>query len=142
MKPDPRRLSLDTYPFHTSVPPRISDLDVNGHINNVAMATIIEEAAAKLELAIRAGLPRPHFYSSLVAAQYAYLREAQYGKDIEVGLGVEKIGSTSWTILSTAFQDGHAVATCDAVNVRMQDGAPAQITAEWRERISPFMMRG
>lgn len=43
-RPAPWRLDATAYPHHTTVPTRFQDMDVLGHINNVAMGALFETA--------------------------------------------------------------------------------------------------
>jgi acyl-CoA thioester hydrolase len=50
-KPDPSLLEPGRYPFHCRIEPRFGDLDPNMHLNNVALAGILEEARVRFHRA-------------------------------------------------------------------------------------------
>ena len=45
LKSDSRRLALENYPLRLTIPTRYGDMDTNAHLNNVAIARLMEEAA-------------------------------------------------------------------------------------------------
>jgi len=55
-RPDPALFDPARYPFGNSVTTRFADLDPNGHINNVAMAAVFEDARLRFLTAV--GLPK------------------------------------------------------------------------------------
>jgi acyl-CoA thioester hydrolase len=127
-KPPAWRQQLDIYPFQVTVDPRYGDLDIMGHVNNVAMASIFETARIKFHRHLGRH-PQDLGVRWLVAAvEINYLLEAHYPASIIVGSAIGAIGNTSWTVKAAAFQDGDCVASCDAV-IAMQG-------PEGRRRIS------
>lgn len=118
-KPDPSRLLLETYPNAVEVETRFQDLDPLGHINNVAMAGLFEAGRIKFNhMNGTANLPRAKGERWLIAAvNINYLAESYFPEPVTIGHGISRIGSSSWTIASAAFQNGVCVATCDATLV-------------------------
>ena len=60
MRPEQFRLSRATYPYFRRVIARFSDMDVEGHLNNVALASFYEDARVSFLREI-AGAPREGF---------------------------------------------------------------------------------
>jgi hypothetical protein len=52
-RPDPTRLDPATYPVTVTIQTRFQDLDVLGHINNVAMAALFESGRVRFNQAIK-----------------------------------------------------------------------------------------
>jgi acyl-CoA thioester hydrolase len=116
-KPEPWRLVPDIYPVTTTVQTRYRDLDIMGHVNNVALAGIFE--TARIHFHHHLGRhPQDSGVRWLIAAvNLNYLHETHFPADILIGSAIGAIGNTSWTVMSAAFQDGECVATCDTVVV-------------------------
>lgn len=116
-KPEPWRLAVDIYPFTTTIQTRYRDLDIMGHVNNVAMAAIFETARVQFHRQLGRH-PHDSGVRWLIAAvSLNYIQESHYPCDVLVGCGVGRIGNTSWEVCSAAFQNGECVATCDTVVV-------------------------
>jgi acyl-CoA thioester hydrolase len=116
-KPEPWRLVTEVYPFITTLETRYQDLDIMGHVNNVAMAGIFETARVRFHRHLGRH-PHDSGVRWLIAAvSLNYLQEAHYPADVTVGCAIGNIGTTSWTVNSAAFQHGECVATCDTVVV-------------------------
>ena len=127
-KPDASRLLLETYPNSVTVETRFQDLDPLGHINNVSMAGLFEAGRIKFNHANgTADYPRAPGDRWLIAAvNINYIAEAHFPEAVTIGHGILRVGSSSWTIASAAFQKGICVATCDATLVYTDnDGARA-----------------
>lgn len=136
-RPDPGRLDPDAYPYRDTIQTRFADLDVLGHINNVAMVALFETGRTRFNAA--AGLTKWRKPRWLVAAQEVnYLAEGRYPADVVMAHGVGRIGGRSWTLLGAAFQNGGAIATCD---VTIVIDAPA-LPAEFRAALAAWTYRG
>ncbi|MCF8707300.1 acyl-CoA thioesterase [Rhizorhapis sp. SPR117] len=116
-KPDSWRLDIDNYPFQVSLDTRYQDLDVMGHVNNVALAGLFETGRIRFHNSLGRH-PRDKGVRWLVAAvNLAFVDEAHLPDPIIIASGIGHIGNTSWHILSAAFQHGECVAVCDTVVV-------------------------
>lgn len=141
-RPEAWRLNPASYPFGTAIQTRFQDLDVLGHINNVAMAALFESGRVRFNM--NAGFAQPGGPRWLVAQVIVnYLAEGQFPADVEIRSGIGHAGTRSWQILSAAFQGGVCIATCDVVVVLSAErGASALPEAlrtgldEWRVRIN------
>lgn len=116
-RPDAARLDLARYPHRETIPTRFSDLDPQGHINNVAMATIFETARVRFNHAIGFGRGRTGGRWLVARVEVNYIAEGHFPADMLLATGIGAIGTRSWTILSAAFQEGRPVATCDVTVV-------------------------
>lgn len=114
------------YPATVEIQTRYQDLDTLGHINNLAMGVILGEGRARFNFGMLS--PQPDIAAGerwlIARVDTHYLAEAHFPDPVEVAVGVGRIGRTSWTIWSAAFQPGRCVALCDAtVAVRDPHGA-------------------
>jgi acyl-CoA thioester hydrolase len=138
MKADPRRRQADAYPASLTLETRFADMDVNGHLNNVAFARLFEETRVRFNRARLAALAAGARRSSFVVARVAidYLAEGNYPAPVTVGYAIAHIGRSSFTVAMAAFQDGNCIALCDSVLVhRDPETGPAPIPPALRERL-------
>ena len=78
-KPLPHRLDPATYPVSMTAQTRFQDMDINGHLNNVAFAALFENARVQLNRNVRPWADRPANQPTMVAAvEINYLREGNY----------------------------------------------------------------
>lgn len=141
-RPSPWQLEPSIYPYSIEVPPRYSDLDPMGHINNVAIAGMFETARIGFHHQLSAH-PRELGVRWLVAAvSLNYLEEMHFPQPVTIASGFSALGNSSWTILSAAFQDGACCATCETVMVMHGPQGRRRITDELREQMLPHFVKG
>lgn len=122
-RPQPWQLDPANYPVSLLTPTRFQDMDPNRHLNNVAFASMFENARVRLNRSLRPWADRPKNERSMVASMTInYLREGLYPDDVTVCSGVNKIGNSSYVISQSMFQFDKCIATCDAVIVCRTDG--------------------
>lgn len=140
-RPEAWRLSPDAYPHHETIQTRFQDLDVLGHINNVGMAAILESGRVKFNQA--SGLDAWRAEQRWLVAQVVinYLGEGHFPADVIVSSGIGAIGTRSWTILSTAFQHGRAIATCDTVVVLSSESGATALPDAYRAALTGWQVR-
>ncbi len=121
MKPEAARLLESAYPEFIRITTRFGDMDINGHLNNVAFAQFFEDARVTFNrtLIFEGDIhPAKRDYRVLVASvEIAYVREGYYGPDVTVGVGVKRIGRSSFELGAAVFQDGHCLAVHDSTIV-------------------------
>lgn len=141
-RPSPAQRDPDNYPHSLEVQSRYSDVDSMGHINNVAIAGLFETARIHFHRSLRSH-PSDRGLRWLVAAtSLNYLAEMHFPDPVTITSGFIRVGNTSWTIASAAFQDGECCATCESVIVMQGPEGRRQITEDMRERMAPFFVRG
>jgi acyl-CoA thioester hydrolase len=140
-KPEPWRLKLVGYPETLEVPTRFQDMDINGHLNNVAFAALFENARVMLNRQVRVWNERPVNERTMVAAvTINYLAEGNYPDPVTVASGIGHVGMSSWTILQGMFQNGHCIATCDTVVVARTDNQAKPLRPALREGLEKMMV--
>ncbi|MBA4048984.1 MAG: thioesterase [Sphingomonas sp.] len=141
-RPDLWRLSPDAYPHREVIQTRFQDLDVLGHINNVGMAAILESGRIRFNQV--SGLDGWRAQARWLVAQVVinYLGEGHFPADVVVASGIGAIGTRSWTILSTAFQHGQPIATCDTVVVMSSAGGATALPDDYRVALAEWQVRG
>lgn len=116
------------------VAPRFDDLDWLGHINNVSLARIIEDA--RFRWLVELGLtvlgpkgPTPGVEAGrfvMAATQQEYLAERFYPEPISVCLGTLRVGEASWTIGHLALQQERPACAGQSVLVLGGDRGPVR----------------
>ncbi len=140
--PLPHRLDPAIYPVHQIAQTRFQDMDINGHLNNVAFAALFENARVQLNRNVRPWADRPANERTMVAAvEINYLREGNFPDDVTVCSGIGRIGTSSWTIEQAMFQNGQCIATCDTVVVCRTDNQAKPLRAEIVEGLKAQMVR-
>jgi acyl-CoA thioester hydrolase len=145
MKPDAFRLDPAAYPHWISITTRFGDMDINHHLNNVAYARYFEEARVTFNHGLlmegRHRVEALKQHRIMVAAvSISYLREGHYGGAVDVGIGVSRIGNTSFAIGAAAFQSGACLAVHDAT-IALKDPAGNGIPDIVRARLQQNMLK-
>ncbi len=140
-RPNAWRLDAAAYPHEATIQTRFQDLDVLGHINNVAMAVLFESGRVRFNRDI--GLLRLTGQRFLVArVEINYLAEGQFPADAILHHGIGKVGTRSWEILGLCRQDGAALATCDVTVVLSSAGGVTAMSDELRSTLENWTIRG
>ena len=140
MKPEQWQLEPSVYPWQTSIEPRFSDMDVLGHLNNVAIGRLFEEARVRLQFhQIGPDMLTPERLKEarMVVAQLntSYLREADYPTTLTCGLGLAKLGRSSYVMWSTLWQNKQAIAFQECVMVVTSEAGPITLPDALRQRL-------
>lgn len=138
---DPRRLDPAAYAWTVGLETRFGDMDVNFHLNNVAVAGLYEEARVRFNLHLRTtyALGRPRFLVARV--EIDYLGEGRYRAPTSVGVAVAATGTSSWRIAMGLFQSDGCIGLCDTVMVHRGEAGPAQIPEALRTALGEFALR-
>ena len=133
MRPAPERLLLATYPYSTELDTRFGDMDVQGHLNNVALAGLYEEARVRFVSSLFQLHSRPDGQRPVLAeATIRYLAEGRYPGRLTGAAGLLRIGRTSYVVGQAMFQHGICIGTADIVIVWTQTGRPTPIPHDLR----------
>ena len=139
MKPKPLRLELNTYPHRFDITTRFADVDPQWHLNNVRIAEYYQEGRVSFHAAVKTefNLERERGTRMLVAHQSIdYLGEVAYPGNVTIGVGIARVGSTSYTIGMGMFQNGRCVGISDAVLVYATKEGPSPLPDRQREVLS------
>jgi acyl-CoA thioester hydrolase len=122
-------------PKTVSVQVRFGDLDPLGHVNNVAFYSLMETA----RVSFLAGHASSLFGSMVIArSECDYLAEIPgRTRTVDVTVSIEKVGTTSFTVLHEIRRGEQLVAVGRTVQVVVgDDGRPRPLTDEERARLS------
>jgi acyl-CoA thioester hydrolase len=115
-RPHPARSARDTYPV------------TRAEFNTAVFPGVYQQAIRSIRVVVASSVLH-------------YLAEAHWPAAITTGLGVGRIGRTSY-VLSTALFTGDAcVSLCDTVLVTLVDDAPAPIPDAAREYLDAHRLR-
>jgi len=141
MKDDPRRRHVAAYPFRIELVPRFGDMDLNRHLNNVAVARFYEEARVRFHFSLheRPGLERFRVFIAHIAIDY--LAEGNWPDPLEVGVGVVHVGGSSYRLGLGMFQRGACIGLCDSVLVHLGEGSSAPLPPLLRAALEDLRLR-
>lgn len=108
-KPSAPRQDLASYPHRLQLATRFSDIDMMGHINNVAMLRYCEEARVELLSSLGRGL------GTVSHTDISYIRQGRFMDDMVIGTIVEPLEGDRLCLLQGLFQRQECVATCDLI---------------------------
>lgn len=140
-RPAPWRLSPDAYPHTQSVQTRFQDLDVLGHLNNVAFAALFETGRTKFNHQAKLWGALQRRRSVVAQVEINYLAEGSYPEDVEIACGIGTVGGRSWQILSAMFQGGRCIATCDCAIVMDRDENGGGLPDTFRAELAKWAVR-
>lgn len=138
------RLRLDTYPVVDEIAARYGDMDVNAHLNNLALESMHENARASMNRllfpqAYRAGSDRLRLVTSQNAVHF--LAEAYWPAMIQTGAGVGRIGRTSFVASTGLFVEGACIGVCDTVLVLLGESGPVPVPDDFRAALQTVLLR-
>ncbi len=140
-KPSPARLDPANYPVAIEVQTRFQDLDPLGHINNVAMAAIIETGriAFNHQVGVDGRNRRPGERWLIARVEINYVAEGHYPEPVTIGHGFGRVGTSSWDILAGVFQGDTCIATADCTIVLTDANGAVAIGDDQRELMEGFV---
>jgi acyl-CoA thioester hydrolase len=141
---DPARLDAANYPYATSVETRFQDLDPLGHINNVAMAALFENGRVRFNRELLVERKRRVVGERWLIARVEvnYLAEGHFPDPITVASGIGRIGTSSWDIVSAAYQNGACIGLCDTTIVKTNADGSSPIGDEFRSELESYRFQG
>ena len=142
-RPDPARLEPHTYRFHLEMPSRFGDLDIRGHINNVSIVQYCEDVRVALQLEVFGDeIYVADSPTRVVVAQMTchFTNEGTFPASIDAGVGVSRIGNTSYALAVGLFQNGRCIATQDASMVYVGRDGPLPLTPAIRARMEKYVI--
>jgi acyl-CoA thioester hydrolase len=139
---DRRRLENATFPERIEIATRFADLDVQGHVNNVAVAVIFQEARGRFNrshVAPFLGAGRGLVVGSLFID---YAGQMYFPDPVTVSIGVLEIGRSSFVLGKIARQNGRITAFAEATLVSTSPEGTAPLTVETRAALGAAMIVG
>ncbi|MCV7430236.1 acyl-CoA thioesterase [Mycolicibacterium bacteremicum] len=142
-RPHPGRSAKALYPVTGLALARYGDVDANGHLNNLALESLHENARAEFNERVFPDVYQPAVRTiRLVSASNVvhFLAEVHWPATIETGLGIGRLGRTSYVASTALFVGDTCVSLCDTVLVMLDDDGPTPIPAEAREKLGTYLL--
>jgi acyl-CoA thioester hydrolase len=143
-RPHAARCTIGVYPIVESKEARWGDIDVNGHLNHLALEALHEDARAGINEQYVPGTYDPTIDTfRLVTSQNVvhFLAEAHWPATIKVGIGIGGIGRSSVVVSSGLFVEDRCISVCDMTLVLVEDAVPVAFPDENRETMRKLMLR-
>ena len=111
-KPDPALLDPARYPFHCQIETRYRDLDSNLHINNGVFASLLEEGRVRFHRASQFGGGSDGTTAMIVSVGIEYLGESHFPEPLDMHVGAERIGNSSYDLCQLVMQGARRYRVC------------------------------
>lgn len=135
-KPDAALLDPARYPFACEITTRFADMDVNRHLNNVAIAALVEDTRVRFNAAISMRESLGGLSAMNVSLAIDYLAQAFYPLPVRGLAATESVGRSSWAVVQLLLQEERVVAFSRSVLVCVRDGAPAPLPQALRANVA------
>ena len=129
---DRERLLRVPLPVSHEIQTRFSDVDLQGHINNVATVELLQEGRVRFNRHVGLNLLRDRYGVMVAGIQVEYAAELDWVEPVTSHIGVLAIGRSSYTIGQVLTQGGKPGTFAEATLVMVRDGRPAEMPAEFR----------
>lgn len=139
-RPEPALLDPARYPFTHAATTRFADVDPNQHLNNVALAAMMEDARVRFNLAIGSAIKIGERRAMVASITMDYLAQGHFPDPVAVHCAIEGIGRTSWTIIQLLAQGGKPVAFARSVLVAIADDRPTPVADDYRLQLGEWML--
>lgn len=142
-RPDPTRLRPETYRFHLEMPTRFGDLDIRGHINNVSIVQYTEDARVAFQMeTVGREIYQADSMTRVVVAQMTlhFVSEGFFPDPIDAGVGIARIGNSSYLLSAGLFQNGKCIAVQDTSMVYMGPRGPMPLPQTVRGRMEQYLI--
>src|SRR5262245_40260201 len=119
---DRQRLLNAAFPEKVQIPIRFDDLDVQGHVNNVAVAVLFQEARGRFNKAhVAAWLKNGR--GLVVGSLFIDFAGSMFYPDpVEIRTGVLEVGTESYVLGQVARQEDRVAAFAEATMVVTESG--------------------
>lgn len=142
-RPDPALLEAARYPYSCSIETRYRDLDSNLHVNNGAMASLLEEARVRFHRAAGFNNPSADPEGTVMVASVSieYLGQSHYPEPLDCHVGFLRIGTSSYDLAQLITQDGGVVVFCRSTLVSVSEGRSHPISDSRRALVEAWMVK-
>jgi acyl-CoA thioester hydrolase len=131
MRIDRARLDSGVFPCRFEIGTRFSDMDKVGHINNVAVADLLQEGRNRFFHAV--DLMRAAPAALVVAAlNIEFAGDLFHPAPVEISVGVLEIGRSSYRIGEIIRQNGRIAVYAEVVQVSRNNTGATSLPDAWR----------
>jgi acyl-CoA thioester hydrolase len=140
-RPDAALLDPARYPYAHQITTRFADIDPNQHLNNVALAAMMEDARVRFNLAIGNAIRIGERRAMVASVAMEYLSQGHFPDPVTVHCALERIGNSSWSVVQLLEQNGAAVAFARSALVAISDDRPTPIAEDYRVVLAQWMLK-
>lgn len=140
-RPDAALLDPARYPFAHQITTRFADIDPNQHLNNVALAAMMEDARVRFNLALGSAIKIGERRAMVASVAMDYLSQGHFPDPVTVYCGVERTGNSSWTVVQLLIQSDRPVAFARSVLVAIADDRPSPIAEDYRAVLAQWTLK-
>ena len=140
-RPDAALLDPARYPFTHTITTRFADIDPNQHLNNVALAAMMEDARVRFNLAMGSAIKIGERRAMVASVAMEYLSQGHFPDPVTVHCAVERIGNSSWTVVQLLAQHGRPVAFARSALVAIADDRPTPIAEDYRPVLAEWSLK-
>lgn len=137
---DRQRLTDAVFPERIELQLRFDDIDVQGHVNNAAVAVLLQEARSRFNrdrIIPSMGAGRAIVVGNLFID---YAGSLHYPAPVEIASGVLELGRASYVLGHAVRQQGRIAVFSETTLVFTQDGRAATIPDEMRAALGESMI--
>ena len=140
-RPDPALLDPARYPFVHTTTTRFADIDPNRHLNNVALAAMMEDARVRFNMSLGSAVQIGERRGMVASVAMEYLSQGHFPDPVAVHCAIERVGNSSWTVIQLLAQNGRPVAFARSALVAIADDRPTPIAEEYRKVLAEWTLR-
>ena len=140
-RPDPALLDPARYPFAHTITTRFADIDPNQHLNNVALAAMMEDARVRFNMGMGKVIRIGERRAMVASVAMEYLSQGHFPDPVTVHCAVERTGNSSWSVVQLLVQNGRPVAFARSALVAIADDRPSPIAEEYRAVLAGWSLR-
>jgi acyl-CoA thioester hydrolase len=139
-RPDSALLRPQRYRFSHTISTRFADVDPNRHLNNVALAAMMEDARVRFVQSI--GIDAQPGERRAMVASFAieYLAQGYFPAPVTAHCAIENVGRTSWAVVQLLVQDERIVAFARSILVAIDADRPTPVAEDFRARLSEWTL--
>ena len=143
MRHDVWRLDISNYPIVAELSIRFGDMDYNGHVNNVAIYQLYDEARTQIneELYPKEKQLQSDLKVYITDVHLVLLGEAHYPGAVKVATGFLKIGNSAFTYGQAMFQNDHCIGLSEAVAVYAIELKPSPLPNDQRQWLGAHLLQ-
>lgn len=139
-RPDPALLDPANYPWHCLIETRYGDLDMNQHVNNVALAELLEDARVRFLAASRLDAATAEMDGMVAHFAIDYLAQSHYPEPLEIHVGATNLGRTSYHQVQLVRQGGRNVAFARSVLVCVNDQGAVPMPPAFLDAVQQWLV--
>lgn len=124
----------------TGIQMRYGDIDAMGHLNNAVYVQYLE--TSRVILMRDLGVRGEDDHSVIARLELDYRREVRWGQAVSVESLIERVGRTSWTVVSRLMADSVPCAYARTVQVQVDAGhRPEVLPGRVRAAFAPLLVQ-